>query len=103
MTDDLRNGHGIPLLQVIAPSDQQPFETPSKRINDGDDLSFISFPRADSQPLASGLSLFCFALCCLMSFFPLSSLFEKRHTRGRTAFLDLHLQTSPTSTLAMCA
>ncbi|CAD0100954.1 unnamed protein product [Aureobasidium mustum] len=41
MTDDLRNGHGIPLLQVIASSDQQPFETPSKRINDGDDLSFF--------------------------------------------------------------
>jgi serine/threonine-protein phosphatase 2A activator len=41
MTDDLRNGHGIPLLQVIAPSGQHAFETPSKRINDGDDLSFF--------------------------------------------------------------
>jgi len=41
MTDDLRNGHGIPLLQVMAPSVQHVFETPSKRINDGDDLSFF--------------------------------------------------------------
>jgi serine/threonine-protein phosphatase 2A activator len=41
MTDDLRNGHGIPLLQVMAPSGQHAFETPSKRINDGDDLSFF--------------------------------------------------------------
>lgn len=41
MTDDLRNGHGIPLLQVIDLSGQLAFETPSKRINDGDDLSFF--------------------------------------------------------------
>jgi serine/threonine-protein phosphatase 2A activator len=41
MTDDLRNGHGIPLLQVMVPSAQHAFETPSKRINDGDDLSFF--------------------------------------------------------------
>ncbi|KAI4721488.1 Phosphotyrosyl phosphatase activator [Aureobasidium sp. EXF-10727] len=40
-TEDLRNGHGIPMLQVMAPSAQRPFETPSKRINDGDDLSFF--------------------------------------------------------------
>ncbi|THZ68025.1 Phosphotyrosyl phosphatase activator [Aureobasidium pullulans] len=41
MTDDLRNGSAIPLLQLIPPSSQLHFETPSKRINDGDDLSFF--------------------------------------------------------------
>lgn len=41
MTDDLRNGSTIPLLQVISLSSQLQFETPSKRINDGDDLSFF--------------------------------------------------------------
>ncbi|KAH0365032.1 phosphotyrosyl phosphatase activator, partial [Aureobasidium melanogenum] len=41
MADDLRNGHGIPMLQVIEPTAQEPFEQPSKRINDGDDLSFF--------------------------------------------------------------
>ncbi|KAH0338362.1 phosphotyrosyl phosphatase activator, partial [Aureobasidium melanogenum] len=41
MADDLRNGHGIPMLQVIEPTAQKPFEQPSKRINDGDDLSFF--------------------------------------------------------------
>ncbi|KAH0264803.1 phosphotyrosyl phosphatase activator, partial [Aureobasidium melanogenum] len=41
MADDLRNGHGIPMLQVIEPTAQKPFEQLSKRINDGDDLSFF--------------------------------------------------------------
>ena len=51
----------------------------------------ISFPRADSQPLASGLSLFCISLaCCPISYFPLSTLLAKRHT-CLYGILDLHM------------
>ncbi|KAI5244112.1 Phosphotyrosyl phosphatase activator [Aureobasidium subglaciale] len=41
MTDDLRNGSTIPLLHVTDLSSRLHFESPSKRINDGDDLSFF--------------------------------------------------------------
>lgn len=41
MTDDLRNGHGIPLLQVEPASSRPSPQVPAKCINDGDDLTFF--------------------------------------------------------------
>lgn len=41
MAEDLRNGNCIPLLHMKSTASRRPHETPVKRINDGDDLSFF--------------------------------------------------------------
>jgi serine/threonine-protein phosphatase 2A activator len=41
MTDDLRNGSAIPLLDILPSSCQRQAQIPVKRINDGHDLSFF--------------------------------------------------------------